>query len=155
MRAALFAVPLLLLAACDRTAPKPETEPAQPSARTDGSIASPSLEAATVTLGRGDSGRELTVAAGSVIQVQLRGVPTAGYIWEASEIPPFMSEAGGLTGPTREEQLEPGFAGGSHWEVLGFSVDAAGTGELALIQHRPWETDQPPNDTFAITVTAE
>jgi hypothetical protein len=35
-----------------------------------------------------------------------------------------------------------------------FSATAAGTGELVMEQRRPWETDEPPNDTFRVTIVA-
>jgi inhibitor of cysteine peptidase len=30
----------------------------------------------------------------------------------------------------------------------------AGTGELVLTQRRPWETNEPPNSVFRVTIVA-
>jgi hypothetical protein len=35
-----------------------------------------------------------------------------------------------------------------------FVATQAGTGELVLEQRRPWESDEPPADTFRVTIVA-
>ena len=82
------------------------------------------------------------------------GVPTAGYVWQAKQVPAFLSAAGETSGNTTSAQNQPGFAGGNHWEVLMFSATAAGSGDLVLEQRRPWETNEPASQTFRVTIVA-
>jgi len=39
--------------------------------------------------------------------------------------------------------------------VLMFSATAAGTGEIVIEQRRPWETNEPANNTFRVTIVAQ
>jgi inhibitor of cysteine peptidase len=102
-----------------------------------------------------DDGTAVTLRPGQTIAVTLVGVPTAGYVWAAREVPAFLTEGERLSGPTSEAQNQPGFAGGYHWEVLVFEATRPGSGRLALAQSQPWETDEPPVDTFELDVTVE
>ncbi len=91
---------------------------------------------------------------GAAFEVALVGVPTAGYLWAPVETPAFLTKAGEAGGPTSAAQLQPGFAGGNHWEVTAFRAAAPGRGVLRFAQSRPWETNQPPVDTFSVTIEA-
>jgi predicted secreted protein len=102
-----------------------------------------------------DDGSTVALRAGQTVAVTLIGVPTAGYVWEADETPAFLTAGTTLSGPTSMAQSQPGFTGGSHWEVLVFEAMRPGSGRLVLAQRRPWETDEPPTDTFAVEVTVE
>ena len=51
--------------------------------------------------------------------------------------------------------MQPGFSGGSHWEVFFFRVTGEGEGVLKFEQRRPWEEEtDPPSDEFSVTVVA-
>ena len=78
--------------------------------------------------------------------VSLSGVPTAGYVWAADAPPAFVKVSEGPGGATSTSQFLPGFAGGNHWEVLIVEGVAAGEGEIALVQKRPWEEKSSPDD---------
>jgi len=103
----------------------------------------------------GTPGSSVSLTAGQTFSVSLVGVPTAGYVWDASQTPAFLEKVAETGGPTSTSQLLPGFAGGNHWEVLVFKAVSAGEGELVLVQKRPWE-DTPDADaaTFKVAVTA-
>lgn len=102
-----------------------------------------------------DAGTTVDVAAGSTFAVALVGVPTAGYLWAPATVPAFLSAAGTAGGPTSKAQLEPGFAGGNHWEVFLMQVTGPGEGPLVFEQRRPWETNEPPSDTFSVVIRAK
>lgn len=102
-----------------------------------------------------DAGTTLALKVHDKFAVSFRGVPTAGYVWGAEAIPPFVKDAGSTGGATSTAQFLPGFAGGNHWEVLIFEVTAAGQSEMSFAQRRPWEKDTPPSDTFKFTLKAE
>jgi predicted secreted protein len=102
-----------------------------------------------------DAGKTIELPVGATFVVQLVGVPTAGYLWKPVSPPAFLKVGPETGGPTTKAQLQPGFAGGSHWEVFQFTATTAGTGELVFEQRRPWETNEPPASTFKVTIKAQ
>lgn len=161
MRLVMIVAAAAALGACQKREPTPPVDTpaagAQESAAQTGeskSIKPPTPEGVALHVTADDEGKTIKVRVGTKFTVELRGVPTAGYVWEAAEIPPFLAAAGATSGPTSTDQLKPGFAGGSHWEVLAFDVKEAGSGVLRLVQRRPWEADEPPADEFQATIEA-
>ncbi len=144
MRTIVAAVALAALAACASNDAPDGTAAYQ-------SLAAPTPAGVTTTITAASDGQTVTVKVGSKIAVELVGTPTAGYIWKVAEKPAFLEAAGAYGGPTSTAQLEPGFAGGNHWEAFAFTVTAAGEGELRLEQGRPWE-DEPDGDGAAFSV---
>lgn len=140
----------VLLAACT---PSAET-PAPPPPRENAAVPAPTPEDVTLRITAEQAGQTVQVAVGQRFAVELVGVPTAGYVWAPSQSPAFLTRAGEATGATTRAQSQPGFVGGNHWEVFMFAATAAGTGELVFEQRRPWETNEPPNNTFRVTITA-
>lgn len=139
------------LAACAPTATT-QTGGGQPVQQ--GEVAPPTPSEVPTHIRAEQNGQTVHVAVGQRFAVELVGVPTAGYVWAATQTPSFLSAAGETTGDTTQAQSQPGFVGGNHWEVLMFTATAAGSGELVLEQRRPWETNQPPAQTFRVTIVA-
>jgi predicted secreted protein len=133
----------LLLAACASSGEK-----------TFKSIAAPTKPGVETRITSSDAGNVINVRVGTKIAVELVGVPTAGYMWSAVKTPPFLKADGDMSGPTSEAQLQPGFAGGNHWEVFFFDVESAGDGELKLEQRRVWDEEGPAEAEFFVTVKA-
>lgn len=155
---AIFAA--LALAACAAEpppppAPEPAPMPAPAPTPPSTGLAAPELTGATIRISAEDDGKTIEAPIGSVISIALVGVPTAGYLWKPAKTPAFLEPAGETGGPTSENQKKPGFTGGSHWEVSGFKVKSAGTGEIIMEQRRPWETDEPASKTFKVTIIAK
>jgi predicted secreted protein len=148
----------LALAAIAACAPKEEAagESATEDTATeeDSSIPAPTQEGVATHITAADEDKTVEVRVGTRVQVELSGVPTAGYMWAVKEAPAFLTAAGEAGGPTNKAQLEPGFAGGNHWEVYFFDVTGEGTGVLRLEQVRAWESDEPAVDTFSVTINA-
>jgi predicted secreted protein len=148
----IIAAAFALLGAC---ASSEEAAPAeQKSAGSFKSIPAPTREGIATRITADDNGKTVNVAKGTKIAVELVGVPTAGYIWAVAEAPSFLAKIGETGGPTSEAQLEPGFAGGSHWEVFFFEVTGTGEGALRLEQRRPWEDEGPADSTFTVSLKA-
>lgn len=108
------------------------------------------------TLTDADNGKTVTIKQGEPLRIQLVGVPTAGYLWLEREVPEFLKKSGESTLPTDPvNQNQPGFTGGEHF--LGFDYDVVGTGTGTVLMHetRPWESDEPPVDTWSVTLIAE
>jgi predicted secreted protein len=148
MRAIIIA--MALLGACT---PDAETQSEDVTATQE--VAAPTPEDVTVRITAAQAGQTIEVGVNQRFEVELVGVPTAGYVWAPAQLPAFLTRAGEATGNTVPEQSEPGYAGGNHWEVLMFAATQAGTGELVIEQRRPWETDEPPVDTFRVTIVAQ
>jgi predicted secreted protein len=115
------------------------------------SMPAPTPEGVATVIAASSDGQNVTVKKGTKIAVELVGVPTAGYLWRISEKPAFLKAAGEYGGPTSSAQLEPGFAGGNHWEAFLFDVTGTGEGELRFQQGRAWE-EGPDADGAAFSV---
>ena len=118
------------------------------------SLPAPTPDGVDIVIKAARDGETIAVKVGQMIAVELIGVPTAGYMWTIAEAPPFLAPAGEYGGPTSSAQLEPGFAGGNHWEAFVFNVTGAGEGILRLEQRRAWEDDEPPADEFSVNIVA-
>mgnify|MGYP001557996105 CR=1 FL=1 len=150
IRSALFAA-ALALAAC--TPGQEAKEEATPVANNSVAAPTPSDVAVHITLEQ--NGQTVNVAVNQRFAIELVGVPTAGYVWAPAQIPAFVTRAGEASGNTTQAQSQPGFTGGNHWEVTMFSATAAGSGEIVMEQRRPWETNEPANATFRVTIVAQ
>jgi inhibitor of cysteine peptidase len=155
MRGLIVIAAAAALAACvaEPKKPSPEAPVTQPSANQG--VPAPKLAGAIVRITKEDAGKTIEVGVGATFSVALVGVPTAGYLWKPAKMPAFLEMAGEIGGPTSENQKQPGFTGGNHWEVTGFKAKAAGTGELVFEQRRPWETNEPAADTFSVKIVAK
>jgi len=111
-------------------------------------------EAGVVYAGAGRNGAEITMKTGETLRIELESIPTAGYVWAVAEAPAFMkqvAEGGRPTDPAHQNL--PGFTGGNHYISFDFQPVEAGTGTFKLTEGRPWETDEPPMDSYTLTVT--
>jgi inhibitor of cysteine peptidase len=151
MRMGLIAVALVLAACTQAQEAKSERTEAPV---TNNAVPAPTPNDVTVRITAAQAGQMVEVAVGQRFAVELVGVPTAGYVWAPAQVPTFVTRAGEASGNTSQAQSQPGFTGGNHWEVLMFSATAAGSGELVMEQRRPWETNEPPNGTFRVTIVA-
>lgn len=143
----LASLVLALVAAAPMVPPSMATE-------ASGALAAPTPRDVTVHINAAQDGQVVHVRVNQRFAVELVGTPTAGYQWMPVQMPAFLTRAGDRTGPTIAAQSQPGYTGGNHWEVLMFGVLDEGTGELWLVQRRPWERDAPPAHTFHVTIVA-
>lgn len=140
---------VLALAAC-----APAETPKQEANGDQQTLPAPTPEDVAVRITAEQNGQTVEVAVNQRFAVELVGVPTAGYSWQPTQVPAFVTRAGEASGNTIAEQSQPGYTGGNHWEVLMFTATAAGTGELVIEQRRPWESTEPATQTFRVTITA-
>lgn len=156
---AASAVPAAPAAAEDETAVEP-TEyqpPAMPTAEETAKAsadAQAAAEAGVVYAGAERKGAALTMKIGETLRIELESIPTAGYVWSVAEQPAFMKQTaeGGRPSNPAMQNL-PGFTGGNHYISFDFQPVEAGTGGFKLKEGRPWESDEPPTDTYELTVT--
>jgi inhibitor of cysteine peptidase len=159
MRTVSAVLALCALAAC--TGATPSADPnakvivvSKPKPGGDSGLPAPAIPGATVRITAEDAGKTITVPVGATFQVQLMGVPTAGYLWGLTSTPDFLEKTAETGGDTTTAQRKPGFVGGNHWEVFALRAKSAGRGELVLEQRRPWEKTEPPSQTFRVTIEA-
>lgn len=113
------------------------------------SLPAPTVDGVVRALEEKDAGASVEMKVGEKISVALVGIPTAGYVWGVTSPPAFIKATDGPGGATSTAQFTPGFAGGSHWEVVVVEAVSAGEGEITLAQRRPWETTaEPDSKTF-------
>lgn len=148
MRVLVAVLALGFLGAC---APQEEVEEAPVSQ----AVPAPTPDDVVVRITADQAGQTINVAVNQRFAIELVGVPTAGYVWTPAQIPAFVTRAGEAQGNTVPQQSQPGYTGGNHWEVLMFSATAPGTGEIVIEQRRPWETNEPANATFRVTIVAQ
>lgn len=104
-----------------------------------------------VKLTETDAGSTVEMNVGDMLQVTLEGNPTTGYDWEmASGDAAVLEQLGASTYKADSDLMG---AGGQ--VTLRFKAVAAGQTTLQLVYHRPWETDEPPAETFEVTVVVK
>ncbi|MCC6786929.1 MAG: protease inhibitor I42 family protein [Hyphomonadaceae bacterium] len=150
IRSALFAAALALAACTPAQEAKEEAAPVA-----NNSVPAPTPNDVAVRITQEQNGQTVNVGVNQRFAIELVGVPTAGYVWAPATVPAFITRAGEASGNTTQAQSQPGFTGGNHWEVTIFTATAAGTGEIVMEQRRPWETNEPANQTFRITIHAQ
>jgi predicted secreted protein len=129
-------------------APWPSAEAYAPAAATE-PMTLTAVSAMTLTVTAADNGGTVQVSAGGDLLVELSGNPSTGYGWQVS------ANDNSILLPIAE-WFEPdtNLVGSPGLEKFSFHVMAPGDASLRLIYGRPWETDPPPTQTFAVTVEA-
>ena len=151
MKLALCAMALGALVACAPAQQAHEEAPVTSSS----AVPAPTPQDVAVRITAEQNGQMVRVGVNQRFAIELVGVPTAGYVWAPATVPAFITRAGEASGNTTQAQRQPRFTGGNHWEVTILTATAAGTGEIVMEQRRPWETNEPANQTFRITIHAQ
>jgi inhibitor of cysteine peptidase len=154
IRFAVFALAIFAAACTQPQTQTPSQAPAPGANANNGALPAPTPSDVAIRINAAQDGQSVQVGINQRFAVELVGVPTAGYQWAPAQMPAFLTRAGEASGPTIASQNQPGYAGGSHWEVLMFAATGPGSGELVLEQRRPWETTEPPAHTFRVTIVA-
>lgn len=115
-------------------------------------LPAPKTPEAPLRITAADAGKTFTIQTGQTFAVEMIGIPTAGYSWNVVNVPKIFVPAGETGGATHRDQLQPGFAGGHHWEVLLFKATSVGAGTLQLEQRRAWESNKPALKTFKVKI---
>ena len=106
----------------------------------------------SVTLTNTNNGGNLEVKDGGQIIVKLDGNPSTGYTWEAKDLDATMFKQ---VGDPVFSSSNPGLVGSAGTLTLTFNALKAGTSQLTMIYHRPWETGVDPINTFTVRVTVK
>ena len=103
----------------------------------------------TVVLDAGASGSTVSLNVGARLIVRLGSNASTGYEWEVTELDTTVMENTGRSFVRACIIPMPGCGGTDAWE---FTAVSAGTTDLRMIYHRPWE-DVEPARVFELTVT--
>jgi len=102
----------------------------------------------TVVLNKQDSGKQIDVNIGEVVQVELEAMGTAGYQWFVEsldqEILRLISEG--------TKVLHPGRLGAPVLMVWKFEVIKEGTTEIKMNHYRSWEGKAHSTDHFEVKI---
>ena len=102
----------------------------------------------TVVLNKQDSGKQIDVKIGEVVQVELEAMGTAGYRWFVEnldqEILRLISE--------ETKVLHPGRLGAPVLMVWKFQVINEGTTEIRMNHYRSWEGKAHSTDHFEVRI---
>jgi len=109
-------------------------------------IAGRSLE-----LDENDAGKEIQVAVGDQITINLEGNLTTGYAWSIVQIDEGMLEQQGEVQYERESDL----IGAGEITTFTFKALDAGQTQLELEYKRPFEKDKAPLRTFLIKIVVQ
>lgn len=93
---------------------------------------------------------EISLRVGKSYIVRLKGLTTAGYVWEYQVDGPE-----GVVRITNELTLSPGEAppvGASADELFSVEAFAPGTVTIRFKQRRPWEKESPPAEVYVLKV---
>lgn len=106
--------------------------------------------AATIAVDDSACGSGRLLAVGDLLQVNLRGNPTTGYVWEAVAVLAQLRQQS----PPRQRSNSQlvGTGGITSFE---FRAIAGGYGILELVSRRPWEKDKPPLNTCLIQISVQ
>lgn len=102
-------------------------------------LAVAALASPPVVLGPKDSGRTVSVRAGTTIVVRLDSNPTTGYEWKLAERP-ARSVLRLVSHRYAAAPTQPGFVGGGGVDTWRFVAVAAGRTSLRLEYVRPWQS---------------
>jgi|APSaa5957512622_1039677.scaffolds.fasta_scaffold211102_1 inhibitor of cysteine peptidase len=106
---------------------------------------------APIKLTEKDSGLTVEIAAGSVMEIILKGNPTTGYTWAVASVDEsILTQIG-----EAEFKAERKARGSGGTITLRFRAEGEGKTCLRLIYHRPFERNMPPIKTFSVTVNVQ
>ena len=105
------------------------------------------------SLTSGDAGKVVNVPAGEEVMVTLESNITTGYSWTENAT----LSNGAVLRQTSHEYQPPAEAipGRGGQEVWTFKALAAGTTTVSMEYKRPFEPNNPPANTFNVTVTVK
>jgi inhibitor of cysteine peptidase len=98
-----------------------------------------------------DNGKSVDLKVGQVLVLSLESNPTTGYAWEPVDF------EGGVLQQEGDWEFKPASdaVGASGVQTFRLKATEAGSMELKLLHHRPWEKDEEPLDTFTLQVTVK
>lgn len=147
---------LLLAAACAPQAPQQSAPTSDGATRpeTNPPPAPAASTAAPRVVGAADAGQTIRLAPGQRLQIEVIGVPTAGYLWRVGRIDDGWSLIDTTSRPENPAGRAAGMSGGQDWSVFLLEAPGPRPRSITLIYGRPWELDAGARPTETLTFTA-
>ena len=98
---------------------------------------------------KADSGRQVSVHVGSVIQIELEEQGATGYLWQFDDLDEEYFE---LIKAETEKIDRPGFTGGRLLKRWQLRTKKKGVAKVSMVYFRPWEGKEQAADTFSLSV---
>jgi len=105
-------------------------------------------EPACIKVTDNDPGHTVELRIGETLEVELRGNPTTGYVWDIASLDMEILKQLGET-EFRPDREGRGVGGNV---MMRFKAQEAGETPLKLIYHRRFEKERPPIKTFEVTI---
>lgn len=93
----------------------------------------------TLTLTQEESGKNVTLAAGEAVAVQLPENPTTGYSWEFFTEPENQDVIGDIKEEYTQDKAESGMVGVGGTKTYSFTAKQSGNVTIKGYYYRPWE----------------
>jgi predicted secreted protein len=106
-------------------------------------------EGKMMTITREDSGKEIRVTVGDIIQVELSGLGSAGYGWHPEQIDRTLLE---LLSEETQKATGEGRIGAPVKGLWRFKAIKEGQTEIRMLHYRIWEGKEKATDHFYIKV---
>lgn len=116
--------------------------------------APPAHPVAPRVVGAADAGRTITLAPGQRLQIEVIGVPTAGYLWRVGRIDAGWQLVESSMRPENPAGRAAGMSGGQDWSVFVLEAPGPSRRSITLVYGRPWELDAGARPTETLTFTA-
>jgi predicted secreted protein len=107
-------------------------------------------------VGLADNGATMMLKPGQLLQIELEGTPTAGYVWQLSPLPAGATLVSQTSRPSNPQGRAAGMVGGNDWSVFTIQSESATAVSIELVYGRPWELQAgaAPERRFTVRVSA-
>jgi predicted secreted protein len=106
---------------------------------------------ATITITKGEGGREVALKVGNILRIELPGRGGTGYSWFAEDtFAPYLKLVDQATQKVGERRL-----GSPVIQVWRFRAEKPGATEIKMAYYRPWEGVGQAKDRFRIKIRIE
>lgn len=103
-------------------------------------------------VGVSDNGAVIPLQPGQLLQIELEGTPTAGYVWQLSPLPAGARLVSQTSRPSNPEGRAAGMVGGNDWAIFTVESSSPTRVRIELVYGRPWELQAgaAPERRFAV-----
>lgn len=109
----------------------------------------------TIKLSAEDNGRTIEMKPGETLLISIDGNPTTGYIWEVDSVDENILGLAGEPDYSTDFKLKSGMTGVGGTYKFTFTAVSSGTTNLKLKYWRTFEPENPPVETFQVTVNVK
>jgi inhibitor of cysteine peptidase len=109
----------------------------------------------TLKISADDNGSTIEMKKGQSLVLSIGGNPTTGYTWEVESFDQTILQSVGEPDYSTDFRLRPGMTGVGGTYKFKFTAASAGATTLKLKYWRTFEPENPPVETFEISVNVQ